>query len=149
MSLVLGCEGGEPVSPSHEAPAFAPADTDTKDVVTLDESFSVRCGGGVRLEGHLGGFVQFMGGEGGNLELNVVHLVFTFTNREGETFVFLDVGPDRVFVKDGQLFLTITGRANVVGTIGHVVIDLATGEAVLVAGKAIPALEELACEALT
>jgi hypothetical protein len=90
-----------------------------------------------------------MGGSGGNLELNVFHLVFTFTNEAGETFVFNDVGPDRVYVKNGELFLAITGRSTATGIIGHVVLNLTRGEPVLVAGKEFAPLEDQACEALT
>jgi hypothetical protein len=90
-----------------------------------------------------------MGESGGNLELNVFHLVFTFTNAEGETFVSNDVGPDRVYEKKGQVFIAITGRAGGSGVIGHVVLNLTTGEVELVAGKEFGSHEALACEALT
>ncbi len=61
----------------------------------------------------------------------------TFTNADGETWVFRDRGPDRVFLVDGVPFLAITGRAGGSGVIGHVVLNLATGEVVLQAGNPI------------
>ena len=150
MVFVLGCESQVPVTPSSETPNFAPAGSGNKQVFTVDESFSVECPGGAVLDGHLGGWFQVMGGKGGNLELNVFHLLFTFTNpATGQTFRFPDVGPDRVYMKDGKLFLAITGRSTATGVIGHVVIDLATGEEVLVAGRRFDPVEQQACEALT
>jgi hypothetical protein len=149
MPLLIGCDGRGPVSPSNETPAFAPAGNGNKQVFTVDEPFSTVCPGGAVLAGHLGGWFQVMGGSGRNLELNVFHLVFTFTNAGGETFVFRDVGPDRLYVKDGNLFLAITGRSSGSGVIGHVVINLTTGEVVLVAGKEFGSPEAVACEHLT
>jgi hypothetical protein len=149
LPLIAGCENGVPISPSTESPSFAPAPSPSKEVVLVDDDFSVRCDGGDVLAGHLGGFFQVMGESGGNLALNVFHLVFTFTNEAGETFVFNDVGPDRVYMKNGELFIAITGRSTATGIIGHVVLNLTTGETVLKAGKAFLPLEEQACEALT
>jgi hypothetical protein len=90
-----------------------------------------------------------MGESGGNLALTIFHIVVTFTNEAGETFVFNDVGPDRVYVKNGQLFIAITGRSTGSNVIGHVVQNLTTGETVLEAGKEFGSVEEQACKALT
>ena len=149
LPVIVGCESRAPVSPSNESPSFAPSPSPSKDVVLVDDDFRIRCPGGDILEGHLGGFFQVMGESGGNLALNIFHLVFTFTNEEGETFVFNDVGPDRVYVKNGEIFIAITGRSTATGIIGHVVQNLTTGETVLEAGKEFAPLEEQACEALT
>lgn len=60
-----------------------------------------------------------------------------YTNpANGKTWKLVDSGPDRVYVRNGELFLGITGRSITgSGVIGLVVIDLATGEAVFIAGN--------------
>jgi hypothetical protein len=147
--LLISCDR-DPVSPPTGPAAFAPAGTGSKQVFTVDDSFTFGCPGGAVLNGRLGGFFQVMSGNGGNLELNVYHLVFTFSNpATGQSFAFHDVGPDRVYVKDGNLYIAITGRSSATGVIGHVVINLTTGDAELVAGNEFGDLAELACQKLT
>lgn len=82
----------------------------------------------------------------------------TYTNDDGETWTFRDRGPDRVFIVDGVPFLAITGRAGGSGVIGHVVINLATGDVILQAGNPIGegmpgdepgSVDDAACAALT
>jgi hypothetical protein len=151
MPLLLACDAGSPVSPLIGTPSFAPAGTDNKEVITVDDPpFTFECDGGAVLTGQLSGWFQLMGGQGGNLELNVFHLLFTFTNpATGQTFLFRDIGPDRVFERDGDLYIAITGRSTASGVIGHVVFNLTTEEVVLVAGKSFGDVFVLACETLT
>ena len=149
LPFVMSCESGVPVSPSNESPAFAPGGNGNKEVFIVDETFTTVCPNEAVLTGHFGGWFQVMGGSGRNLELNVFHGVITFTNADGETFIFHDVGPDRVYVKDGNIFLAITGRSTGSGVIGHVVINRSTGDVVLVAGKEFGTAEAVACRALT
>jgi hypothetical protein len=87
----------------------------------------------------------------GVVALDVFHIEATFTNPEtGATFSLLDVGPDVYFVRDGQLFVAITGRSLTgSGVIGRVVIDLETEEAVFEAGKPVGDFVETVCQALT
>jgi len=87
----------------------------------------------------------------GVVELNVFHIDVTFTNPEtGATLSIHDVGPDVNFIRDGKLFVAITGRSITgSGVIGRVVIDLETGEAVFEAGRPVGNYVENVCEALT
>ncbi len=73
----------------------------------------------------------------------------TYTNSAGETFVFHDVGPDHYYLENGDLIVAITGRSTGSGVIGHVVVNLTTGEVQLIAGKGFGSVDALACEALT
>lgn len=85
------------------------------------------------------GFIQFkeFDGEGNpNLELAVFHIDATFSNSDGESWTWRDRGPDRSFVdSNGDVILTITGRSGA-NNIGHVVLNLTTGEILLQAGTA-------------
>ena len=87
----------------------------------------------------------------GVVELNIFEFEATFTNPEtGATLTLHDVGPDVYLVRDGELFIALTGRSTTgSGVIGRVVIDLATGEAVFEAGKPVGDYVERVCEALT
>jgi hypothetical protein len=83
-----------------------------------------------------------------NVRLDVFHLVSTFTNTAGETYVFRDVGPDRYYVRNGNLIVASSGRLGG-GLIGHIVTNLTTGETEFIAGKEFAGAEALACAALT
>ena len=87
----------------------------------------------------------------GVVELNVFHIDATFTNPEtGATLSLHDVGPDVYFVRDGKLFVAVTGRSTTgSGVIGRVVFDVETGEVVFEAGKPVGDYVETVCEALT
>jgi hypothetical protein len=85
------------------------------------------------------GFIQFkeFDGEGNpNLELAVFHIDATFSNSDGDSWTWRDRGPDRSYVdSNGDVILTITGRSGA-NNIGHVVLNLTTGEILLQAGTA-------------
>ena len=82
-----------------------------------------------------------------HVELDVFQRLFTFTNSAGESFVWHDVGPDRLWVEDGNLMLAVTGRAG--GHLGTFIVNLATGEVVFSAGPDLGLPREQACAALT
>jgi hypothetical protein len=86
--------------------------------------------------------------ENRNLELDVFHLAFTFTNSAGDEFVWHEVGPDRYYISEGNLFVAIVGR---VGgqNIGRLVVNLATGELEFEAGKDVGFPAAQACAVLT
>jgi hypothetical protein len=156
LFLVTGCENSAPLSQSTDSPALAKAPAtgnDNKLVIPVDEDLpSADCGGGEILAGHLDGWVQvrFFGQPSNrNVELDIFHLIHTYTNSAGETFVFRDVGPDQFYIEDGNLIVATTGRSSGSGVIGHVLINLTTGEVEFVAGKEFGSVEALACEALT
>jgi hypothetical protein len=71
---------------------------------------------------------------------------FTYTNpANGITVQATDVGPDRFYVKNGHLYIAITGRSF---NIGVVIIDLETGEVVHQAGKANDSFYDTLCDKL-
>jgi hypothetical protein len=84
-----------------------------------------------------------------NVELDVFHLLITYTTSAGETFVFRDVGPDHYYLDNGELIVAASGRSTGTGVIGHVVINLDTGVVEFTAGKAFGDIDELACATLT
>jgi hypothetical protein len=150
---VLSCERGLPVSPA-ETPAFAPAANGNKLVFTLNAPPApVTCPNGEVLTRTAEGWVQvrlFERGKSRNVELDVFHSVIRFESTSGETYLFRDVGPDHYYIdRNGDLIVAITGRSTGSGVIGHVVINLETGETLLVAGQAFGTAAALACEALT
>ena len=105
-------------------------------------------------EGWVQVFVSPSADESGNLEHAVFHLDLTHSNAAGETWVWNDRGPDRIFLIDGVPFVAITGRAGGSGVIGQVVVNLLTGEVTKVAGTPVGdggpfAVDAAACDALT
>jgi hypothetical protein len=155
LFLVTGCENSEPASPSTDTPALAqvPATgNDNKLVFPVDEDLpTVECGGGKILDVHLEGWVQvrvFPQPSNRNVQLDIFHHVFTFTNSAGDTFVWNDVGPDHVYL-DGNFLVAVVGRSGGTGLIGRLVINLDTGEVEFSAGKEIQDIFTLACELLT
>ena len=157
LPLAIGCGGDAPLSPANHTPSLAPAQNENskKSVFVFDQTDNVTCpGNGVVLSRNAKGWVQTMTFEqegNKNVVLQVFHQVLTFTNATtGKTFVFRDVGPDHYYLNDeGNLIIAITGRSTGSGVIGHVVINLDTGETLLVAGKEFGTATALACEALT
>ena len=155
LLAVAGCDNPGPVSPATDELALATTPSDgngNKVVIPIDETFPVDCGD-EELLGSAVGWIQlrlFKGAGNRNLELDVFHTVLTYTNSAGETFTFRDVGPDHYYLDDdGNLIVAISGRSTGSNVIGHVVINLTTGEVTHVAGKEFGSAEALACEALT
>jgi hypothetical protein len=124
-------------------------------VIAFDEAFEIPCDGGL-LDVHVGGWVSgrsFQGAGNRNLELAVYHAVITYTNPDGETWTYRDVGPDHFYLDaNGDLILTINGRpGNPLGEgslNGHAVVNLTTGDIVAVRGNQGPLPDDAACEAL-
>ena len=131
-----------------------------KFVFTSVGSFPVDCGS-EDITGHFDGWGQghvFGPPNNRHVELGVFHFVFTYTNADGDEFVWRDVGPDLQYEVDGVLFVAITGRSTASGdagrnnvVLGHVVIrdPFGTPDVVFVAGKDLGPLDDLACDALT
>jgi hypothetical protein len=120
-------------------------------VFPFDFDLQVDCNGEI-LANKVVGWVQvrvFDQPKNRNVELNVFHSVATYTNSAGETFVFHDVGPDHYYLENGNLIVAITGRSTGSSVIGHVVVNLSTGEVELMAGSAFGSVDALACAALT
>jgi hypothetical protein len=154
LFLVTGCQSSESVSPSTDNPVLAQAPATgngNKFVIPVDEQVPVDCNG-EQLTGNLTGWFQgrLFRQPNPNVELDVFHFLWTFTNSAGETFRFHDVGPNRVHFdsQTGELILELTGRVGG-AVIGHLRVNLDTGEEEFIAGKDAGELEALACEALT
>jgi hypothetical protein len=122
-------------------------------VELIDEDApAIDCGDGEFLDLHFSGWIQFRVFEEPfkrNVELDVFHVIGTYTNAAGETFVFRDVGPDHYYLEDGNFIVEASGRQGGRGLLGHIVINITTGETELVAGKEFVGADALACEALT
>jgi hypothetical protein len=152
---LLSCDPSSPNAPASTPndPSLAPASNPNKLVFAFDETTTITCSGGAVLTRNQKGWVQIRGFRGAgtrNLELDVFHQVLTYTNTAGQTFAFRDVGPDRYYLNQaGELVIAITGRSTGSGVIGHVVINLDTGEVLLVAGKEFGLVDDLACATLT
>jgi len=127
----------------------APSDGNgNKIVFPINVTSTLTCGSGAALTRRDVGWVQAHTLTGGpNLELDVFHDVITFTNANGDSFVWRDVGPNRVFMQDGNLVIQVSGRAN--GNLGTFVIDAATGNVLFSAGPDRGPVEDQACAALS
>jgi hypothetical protein len=156
-----GCQKSEPLSPTTPSSATAdsslgtPADgSGNKEVFVLPGNpVTITCPSGDTLVRVFDGWVQarvFEQAGNRHVELHVVRFSITFTNSEGESFVWNETGVDRVWVEDGKLMIQISGRVGAGGTnIGTIIIDLDTGETLFSAGQDVALPRVLACEALT
>lgn len=128
-------------------------------VVELDEVFPIDCGAAGTIELHVSGWFkgrEFQGNGNRNIELVVFHIELTYSNDAGETFTYLDVGPDHSYIdQDGNLVLTVTGRpggtndASLQGRWVFVFDPAGNLISVTSHGKLGPTSDELACAALT
>ncbi|MBA3259135.1 MAG: hypothetical protein H0T68_06695 [Gemmatimonadales bacterium] len=155
LFLLPACQDPTSMSQSSATPAFARAPATGnghKFVELIDEDApAVDCEAGEFLDLHFGGWIQFRVFDEPvkrNVELDVFHVVGTFTNTAGETFLFRDIGPEHYYLDDGNLIVASSGRFGG-GLIGHIVTNLTTGETEFIAGKEFAGAEALACEALT
>ena len=141
--LVLG--GAAVLVGAMAAPAAA--GSHHKTVISVDDAYSYDCTtlefgppGAGDVDAVVDGKIQAFApkGKGGKtFELTVFHLNVTFTNAEGDTWVWRDRGPDKLIDVDGDGepdYVAITGRTGL-NNIGHMVIDLSTGEIVHQAGR--------------
>jgi hypothetical protein len=125
-----------------------PADGNgNKEVVELADSWTTDCG----LEADMTGWVQIklFGSENNrNLEIDLWNVVVTYTNSEGEKFIWHDLGPDHYYMVGDELYVSVTGRASGSGFIGHVVFNISQGEPVHISGKEFGDLDAYACSML-
>jgi len=137
--------------------AAAPADGNgNRFVVTVEETgIPIPCGEET-IWADISGWFQvreFTGTGNRNLDLAVFHFQVTYYNADGDTFTYLDVGPDRAYIdRNGDLIITITGRPGNAGGMGfalsgHMVINDTTGEAVW-HGNTSPDADAQACAPL-
>jgi hypothetical protein len=83
-------------------------------------------------------------------EIDIYASMDTFLNGAGGSVTLHDVGPDIFWLsRDGALLYAAVGRSLTgSGYIGRVVVNLDTGEELLVAGKNVGSLEDQVCEPL-
>jgi hypothetical protein len=121
--------------------------------IDIDESAwaSAWCGFAVDADvsGRVGG-LEFAGDGRSVLSLTIYGIRVTYTNVETGAVVRLrDIGPDRFFVKDGRIFVAVTGRAsNGTGIAGVVIFDFETGELVHQAGHDMGVFNDWFCSAI-
>ncbi|HZI42527.1 MAG TPA: hypothetical protein VFD67_12510 [Gemmatimonadaceae bacterium] len=152
-ALALAACQDNAIAPTNKAPqqSFSATPSDgngNKLVFPINVSSTLTCANGAVLNRSDVGWIQAHAVSGGrNLEVDVFHDVATFTNANGNTFVWRDVGPDRVFMQDGNLVIQITGRAN--GNLGTFIIDAATGNVLFTSGPTGDSVVSQACAALS
>lgn len=158
LALLAACAEQTNPTAVYDRPFFANAPAGgngNKQVIAVDFQFPnpVTCEGGATLSLHIGGWVQVWVSSqpnNRNIQLNAVHLVFTYTNAAGESFVWREVGNDQFYIaENGDLLHVLTGRAGGFGVIGRLVVNDATGEVMFVAGNQFGTADERACAALT
>ena len=155
---VSGCSRPDPVSPvSNNRPRFeqSPADGHgQKVVIPVDVQFNdfITCQSGATLGLHIVGWIQlWVAGQPNNrtVLLDVVHFDYTYSNAAGRTFVWREIGNDRIYIDaNGNLVDASTGRIGASGIIGRIVVNNATGEVLFEAGKQFVGRDDLACAAL-
>jgi hypothetical protein len=156
---VFGCSS-EPLSPrAQEQPSLtqAPAEGNVnKQVITLNDDVPEPfvCPGGQELNLHVEGWIQlrfFRSPDNPRVELDVFHVVHTWSNTSGDTFVDQEILAERYYIDrdTGHLILAFTGKLSFLGVIGQLVIDLNTDEVVFVTGPGFPDHLAQACAALT
>jgi hypothetical protein len=119
--------------------------------IDVDESAWASNLCGFPVDADVSGHIQVIAhdGTGHVLGLDVYGIRATYRNPDtGATFHYRDIGPDRVFVKDGRVYVAVTGRSSGSGVIGVVVIDVEADEVVHVAGNDVGDFYDGMCETL-
>lgn len=159
LFVATACTSTEPLAPVFTTqPSFqlAPADGNgNKVVIPVDLQFPdyVTCGSGETLDMHLVGFVQvieFTQPHSHYFLLHQLHLVFTYSNDVGKTFVWREIGWDHLYVaENGDIMDDVAGRNGFDGIIGRLVWNVDTGEITFEAGHHVGTSDSQACGALT
>ena len=131
-----------------------PGSNQNKDVfpIIFDAPGAVDCGEGSFLDVSVDGWVQVMVYNDTNKHIDraIFHVEAVFTNSAGDTFRYIDVGPDKFYMdKDGNLVHTVTGRPADGGGFalsGHMV--FVNDELVSVSGNVSPTDADQACDAI-
>ena len=122
--------------------------------IDVDESAWVSGLCGFAVDAQVSGRIQaVVYPEGRRHVIEIDHYVqrVTYTNLEtGRVVKLRDIGPDRFYIRDGRLYVAVTGRAvTSQGNIGQVVIDLETNEVVFRAGNDVGLFNDQLCDALS
>jgi hypothetical protein len=159
ICLGSACTSSEPLSPlTVGQPAFqqAPAAGQAKEIIAVDVELPglIACANGTSLDVHVIGWIQLHAPTRADRAVTNYHLIFTFSNAAGETYVWQNVNSDHLyFDRNGDLIVAVTGRHGVSdplhsGVIGRLVINLTNGTVVSDSGQNTDAGER-ACAALT
>ena len=159
---VLGCSDQTsltaPASPggtttlSTQAPASG---NGRKEVIPInvDVPAAASCPNGAELNLNVQGWIQlrFYSGDNNRVELDNFHVVHTWSNSAGETFVDREILAEHYYIdkETGHLILAFTGKLSFLGIIGKLVIDIDTDEVLFVTGPGFPDHLAQACAALT
>lgn len=158
LILLAACDATNhmPTAPVMRAAATpeqlaVPADGNGKKVMyVLDIASIVSCPGGSLLTRHITGYVQVMttmSVEGPTLEIDTAVELYTFTSSSGASYIWREVGGERVWIEDGDVLASYNGR--IPGNIGRTVVDLTTQTVVSETGNDVDMPRLLACAALT
>ena len=149
---LAGCTPDAPLAPDATAPILATAPAEGGDrqiVIEWDFSATVDCGD-ESISSLLTGWakVRFTPHfDNHSPRLDVYQVVYTYTNDQGDRWVYHAVGPARFWQEGDFVYLQETGRVEV--QIGLIRYNLLTGEVLFVAGPSQAPLDDQACAALT
>jgi hypothetical protein len=153
LSVCVACDAPTPLAPASASrrATTLPADgRGNKEVFAVSIHDEVTCET-ANLRRDIDGWVQvrFFEQDGNrNVELDVFHGIFTFTNAANESFVWRFVGPSRVWLEGDNLVL-FAGSGRSLGHIGTFIINLNTEEVVFSAGPELGIPKDQACALLT
>ena len=152
--LAAAATGGLAAIGLLAAPAVADpsaGNSGKKDVVPVSVQLpgEVDCGEGEVLDLAVDGTIQVHEfTESRNIELSVFNLTLTFSNSDGDRWSAKDVGPDRLYLDDGGVFVAVSGRIGGAGFVGHFVFDTESEQFIFEAGRPLN-LDATACSRLT
>lgn len=162
FSILLGAAFVATVAFVPAALAQAPADGNgNKTIIPLMATVTGLdlCGTGDLLDVEFDGYLSVKESRGNRHVYHLVaHLIVTFTNSDGDTYVWQDVGGEFLSIdKDGNFVLAKTGRipnaldvpVGDLSVIGRSVVINFDNETLTTSGQVGPDLPTLACAALT
>ena len=79
--------------------------------------------------------------------MDIFHTTFTYTNANGDSFVWRDVGPAKFTMEGEDIVIQLSGRQG--GHIGTIRVVSGTGEVIFSAGQDLGTPDAQACAALT
>ena len=124
-------------------------------MIPMEESVDIACNGDT-IHRDLDGWVQvnrFGPANNRNVEVARFHSVFSYSNDDGDTWGFREVGVGHVFFPGDEPHVRVSGRSFSTpfggpAVFGQFVLKLSTGE-VAVTGHVFGVVDDAACAALT
>ena len=158
LALASACQSSDlaaPLSPAGtmatvklDAPLASPSGNKT--MYPIGASNQMTCTNGVVLTQTESGTIQVhnaANGNGPNLELDTFQMIITFTNADGASVVYRDVGVNRLISQDGKLVVKVSGRSG--DHIGTFTMDITNGAMLFEAGQDLGSTRMEACAALS